>query len=129
MIDAFVNGGYVMWPMLAAALGIVYLATVTALRLRRPNVDVDDTARSLQGILFWGAISVLLGLLGTVTGIVVATQAIAKAGEVEPQLLWGGLSITLISFVFGLVIFLLAALLWFPLRHWHGRTAARASSG
>jgi hypothetical protein len=129
MIDMFENGGYVMWPMLAAALGIVYLALSTALRLRRPSVDVDDTARSLNGILFWGAISVLLGLLGTVSGIVVATHAIALAGEVEPSLLWGGFSITLISFVFGLVIFLFSALLWFPLRQWQSRVASRASAG
>jgi hypothetical protein len=128
-MQAFSDGGYIMWPMLATALGIVYLAVATALRLRRPDVDVDDTTRSLQSILFWGVISMLLGLLGTVTGIVVASQAIALAGEVDPRLVWGGFSVTLISFVFGLVIFLFAALLWFPLRHWHSRAASRARTG
>lgn len=128
MIHAFRDGGFIMWPMVVAALGIVYLAAITVVRLRRPEVDVDSVGRSLKGILFWGAISVLLGLLGTVTGMVVAAQAISLAGEVDARLAWGGFSVTLVSFVFGLVIFLVAALLWFPLHHWHGRAASRAST-
>jgi uncharacterized membrane-anchored protein len=128
MIHAFRDGGFVMWPMLAAALGIVYLAVVTIIRLRRRDVDVGTVGRSLQSILFWGAISVLLGLLGTVTGMVVASQAISLAGEVDPRLAGGGFSVTLISFVFGLVIFLFAVLLWFPLHHWHSRAVSRAGA-
>lgn len=124
MTHAFRDGGIIMWPMLAAALGILYLAGVTAYRLRRPDADPDSIARSLHSILFWGGVSVLLGLLGTVAGLVVASQAIVMAGEVDPRLVWGGFSITLVSFLFGLVIFLLAALLWFPLRQWHCRRVA-----
>lgn len=143
MTEWFSNGGIMMWPMLAVAIGIVILAARAAARLygraktesaatretgrergsltAEPPAEVD---RWLQAILFWGGMAVLLGLLGTVVGVIVMTQAISLAGSVEPPLVWSGFGVSLITFVFGLLIFLFAAFAWFALRHWSGRVAA-----
>jgi biopolymer transport protein ExbB/TolQ len=82
----------------------------------------------LQGVLFWGVMSVLLGALGTVGGIIVVTGAVAQAGGAEPGLIWGGVSLALTSLVFGLALFIAAAALWFVLRFWWSRTADPVSS-
>jgi hypothetical protein len=114
------SGGVVMWPMAAVALGILWLAARTAAGLRQGASD-EEVQRGLFGLLFWGGMSVLLGVLGSVIGFVVMTQAAALAGAVEPRLIWGGVSHSLISLIFGTALFLLAATLWFVLRLWHHR--------
>lgn len=131
MMEAFSNGGIMMWPMLAVAIGILVLAARAAARLHGggPPADVD---RWLQAILFWGAMAVLLGLLGTIVGVVVMAQAISLAGSVEPPLVWSGFAVSLTTLVFGLLIFLFAAFAWFGLRRWSqrgGRVAAGHQHG
>jgi biopolymer transport protein ExbB/TolQ len=127
MIDFFLKGGVVMWPLAAVGLGILYLAGRTAARLRRGNAAADEVQRGLQGVLFWGVMSVLLGALGTVGGIIVMTDAVAQAGGAEPRLIWGGVSLALTSLVFGLALFIAAAALWFALRFWLSRAADPAA--
>lgn len=121
MIEMFRNGGVLMWPMLLVALGIAWLALRTAIRLARGNADPEAVQRGLHAVLFWGFMSVLLGIIGTVGGLVVMTQAIALAGTVEPRLIWGGVGVSLVTLIFGLLIFLFATISWFALRQWSGR--------
>ncbi len=125
MIETFRSGGIMMWPMLAVALGVGWLAVRTGLRLRQGREAPEVARRGLQAILFWGVMAVVLGALGTVVGLVLATRAIALAGAVEPSLVWGGVGVSLVTLVFGLLIFLFAALVWFPLYRWHGRVVRR----
>jgi biopolymer transport protein ExbB len=49
-------------------------------------------------------IAPLLGFLGTVSGMIQAFDAIAKAGDVEPSIVAGGISEALITTASGLVI-------------------------
>jgi biopolymer transport protein ExbB/TolQ len=125
MIEAFESGGFMMWPMLAVALGVAWLALRTALRLRREREAPEEARRGLQSILFWGAMAVVLGMLGTVVGWVVMTRAIGLAGEVETSLVWGGFGVSLVTLVFGLLIFLFSAVAWFVLQGRYGRVAER----
>jgi len=128
MIELFLKGGIVMWPMGAVAVGILYLTGRTAGRLRRGDAAADDLQRGMHGILFWGVMSVLLGALGTVVGIVVMTDAAARAaGVAEPWLIWGGLSMALTSLMFGIALFIAAAILWFGLRLWQFRTTGQSA--
>jgi biopolymer transport protein ExbB/TolQ len=119
MIDFFLSGGIVMWPMSAVAFGILYIAGRAAALVRRGDAAADELQRRMQGILFWGVMSVLLGALGAVSGIVVMAHAAAQAGgSTEPALVWGGLSLALTSLLFGIVLFISAAVIWFTLRCW-----------
>ena len=61
----------------------------------------------------------LLGLLGTVTGMIVTFQAITLFGAGDPKLMAGGISQALVTTVLGLVVALPVLLL-------HGIAAARA---
>ncbi len=125
MIEAFRSGGIMMWPLLAVAIGILALALRAAVRLARAERgSVHEVERWLQAILFWGATALVLGILGTVVGLVVMARAIGLAGAVEAPLVWGGLGVSLVTLVFGLLIFLLAALAWFTLRAWLRRSEA-----
>lgn len=121
MIELFRTGGVIMWPMLAVAGGIAWLVLGTAARLWRRR-DPEASERSLHAVLFWGIMSVVLGAIGTVGGLVVMTRAIALAGAVEAPLVWGGVSVSLVPLITGLALFLLSAVSWFGLREWRART-------
>lgn len=122
MIDWFINGGLIMWPLVAVALGVIALAFRAAVALRAPATSGD--APRLTPILFWGGVALLLGTLGTVVGLMVAARNIAAAGGASAALIWSGVGVTLTSLVFGILIFLLAGLLWLPLDTWRRRTLA-----
>lgn len=126
MSEMFRNGGLMMWPLLATAAGILWLSARTAMRLTGGDRSrLEEAGRGLHAILFWGAMAAVLGLLGTVVGVIMMTRAIQAAGTVEPSLAWAGVGVTLITLLFGLLIFLLSAVSWFVLRQWHGRVEDR----
>lgn len=62
----------------------------------------------LENGLVWLAtianIAPLLGFYGTVVGMIIAFQAIAKAGDVEPTIVANGISIALITTAGGLIV-------------------------
>jgi hypothetical protein len=117
--DAFLSGGLLMYPLLLIAVGVLAVAARAALLLYGRGEASPATERWLQAILFWGAISVLVGLLGTAVGLIQMAQAVALAGSVHPPLVWGGLGVALVTSIFGMLIFLLCAVLWFVLRLRH----------
>jgi biopolymer transport protein ExbB/TolQ len=120
MIEWFQSGGVVMWPLLVVAFGVGGLGVRTAVGISRDQ-GAEEIQRGLEAILFWGAMSVPLGLLGTVGGLVVMTEAIALVGAVEAPLVWGAVGVAMVPLVFALTIFLLALTVWFTLRGRHLR--------
>jgi len=84
-----------------------------------PNVDVEglelklgeailkETPKFTAWLQFLKIISVvapLLGLLGTVTGMIITFQAITLYGAGDPKLMAGGISTALVTTVLGLVV-------------------------
>jgi biopolymer transport protein ExbB/TolQ len=131
MIETFQSGGVMMWPMLAIALGVAFLAARAAYQLGWGNTAPGLVERSLQSLLFWGAVGLVLGVLGTVVGLVQMAQAIARVGGpvLSPATLGDGFGVTLITMIFGLLLLLAALILWFGLRQWLEReTATRRSA-
>ena len=114
MIEVFLSGGLMMWPLTAVALGVVALAVRTALRLQRPSA-IEEMRAGLDAILFWGGMGLLLGFLATVVGLVVMARAIAAHGPVGAPLLRDGVGVSLVTSMFGLLIFAFASVLWLGL--------------
>lgn len=125
MREAFLSGGILMWPLLVIGIGVLVLAVRSAWLLSRSERSAAEADQRLQAILFWGVMSVVLGFLGTTVGIIQMAQAITLAGAVHPPLVWGGFGVALVTLIFGLLIFLVAAVLWFVLRQWSLYLAAR----
>jgi Biopolymer transport proteins len=60
-----------------------------------------------QGMIYISAavtLAPILGFMGTVTGMIRAFDAIAKAGEVEPTVVSAGISEALLTTAFGLIV-------------------------
>jgi biopolymer transport protein ExbB len=89
----------------------VYKANPTAdtetLELKLGEAILKETPALQRGILFIKIISVvapLLGLLGTVTGMIKTFQAITLYGTGDPTIMAGGISQALVTTVEGLVV-------------------------
>jgi biopolymer transport protein ExbB len=75
-----------------------------------------------QGLIkLVAAVAPLLGLLGTVTGMIATFQAITLFGTGDPKLMAGGISQALITTVLGLIVAI-------PLLFMHGLVAARSKA-
>lgn len=66
--------------------------------------DLADLRRGLSIIKVLAAIAPLMGLLGTVTGMIGTFQAITLFGTGDPKLMAGGISQALITTVLGLIV-------------------------
>jgi biopolymer transport protein ExbB len=101
--------------------------------IRRPREQLDDaTSEALlreeskldrfgSAILVCAAVGPLLGLLGTVTGMISTFDVITEFGTGNPKLLSGGISEALITTEFGLIVAIPALLLGNLMNGWASR--------
>lgn len=103
------------------ALGRVLAATLR--NIERPREQLEDTIdeavlhetprleRFGNAIFVIAAVSPLLGLLGTVTGMIATFDIITEFGTGNPKLLSGGISIALVTTELGLIVAIPALIL------------------
>ena len=109
--------GFLRWPMTFCSLVVVLLGLWCALRLFRPGAAPELRTKAwLDGILAWGCLAFLGGILGAVIGIIFAFQAIEAAGAIRATAVAPGLKMTLLSLGFGTMILGFAVLLWYVLQ-------------
>ncbi len=90
-------------------------ADVEALELHLTEAilgELPNINRSLQLIKIISVVAPLMGLLGTVTGMIETFQAITLYGTGDPKLMAGGISGALVTTVLGLVVAIPSTLLF-----------------
>lgn len=125
MIDWFVSGGFFMWFVLGAGLAGLFLAVDAGRRLSSATTASSRLRAEIDGVLFWGGFASVLGLIGTLGGVVVMARSLERAGGASAAVVWGGLRVALIPTAFGLGVLALSLLAWYGLRtaHRHGGAA------
>lgn len=109
--------GFYAWPLGLIAAAVVALAVRAALRLRDATPGERGPVRhAVNGVLFWGCVAAVVGILGQFHGIYQAAKAISQAGAISPQMIWGGVAVSFSSTLAGLTILLVASLAWGALR-------------
>jgi biopolymer transport protein ExbB len=66
--------------------------------------EIPSLRRGLGALSVIAAVAPLLGLLGTVTGIIETFQALTLYGAGDPRMLSGGISLALVTTVMGLIV-------------------------
>ncbi|HEY9117051.1 MAG TPA: MotA/TolQ/ExbB proton channel family protein, partial [Roseivirga sp.] len=98
-----------------AAVVMVVLSVICA-KTVLSNQMTDSSHRKIRLIKELGLFALIIGLLASAIDLMGAFQAIEMAGDVSPSVLAGGLKITFISSVYGLMIYALSLLIYFALR-------------
>ena len=116
-LQVFMQGGLLMWPLVLIVL-VVLGIVVRAWRhlVVRGKRDTFAIESCLDGLLFWGGFSVLIGVLGSAVGYHKAMTALAQRGLANPRALWAGGAEGLVSSIAGLLILVGAGACWYLLR-------------
>ena len=118
MVHFFMSGGPFMWLLLIAAIIVVVLFIKKALELfSSKEADKAVLKNGINTILFWGGISVVLGFFAHFLGVYNSMRVISRAHEISPAVIAEGYAISLTTILFGLTIFIFAALFW-AILHW-----------
>ncbi len=117
MLRFFLSGGLFMWPLLFAVIAILILSIKKAFELfGKKDLSQARLESGINAIIFWGGISVVLGFFSHFLGVYEAMQAISRAHDISPAIVAEGYAMSLTTILFGLFIFLYAAISWFVLR-------------
>lgn len=118
MIDLFYTGGSLFMGGLTILLLIVLvIAIFNAIKLLTQKSLTDFSLDAVKSV---GLFAMVFGILGQLYGLFSAFDAIEQLGEVSQAMLAGGLKVSSISTIYGLIIFLISYLIWFGQKFWKG---------
>ncbi|WP_436517489.1 MotA/TolQ/ExbB proton channel family protein [Ekhidna sp. To15] len=102
MIELFQMGGMLFMSILTIELGVVIFLAV-----KRFSERGNDTGK----IKSVGLLAAITGILGQLIGLFSAFEAIQQMGSVSPAMLAGGLKVSMITTIYGIIIYIVALLL------------------
>jgi uncharacterized membrane protein len=128
MIQFFIDGGIMMWFLLIIAILILALSVRKVIQLYgKQDLPKAVLESGINAIIFWGAIAAIFGFFAHYLGIYYAMLAIFQANDISPAIVALGYSISLITILTGLTIFMISAIIWFVLR-WRFKQISLISS-
>jgi len=83
--------------------------------LRRDFKDINETRKKLKYIKSLGLFAFITGILGQLLGLFNALGAIEQAMDISPAIIAGGLKISMITPIYGILILLFSYIFWFIL--------------
>ena len=118
MFDYLIEGGVLFMGMLSIVLLVILILTVSVSVPIITN-KVTNEAKiifRLGYIKSLGLFGLVLGMLGQFIGLFEAFKIIETGMKISPSFLAGGLRVSSITSIYGMIIFLIAYLIWFTLK-------------
>lgn len=72
-----------------------------------------------------GLLAAITGILGQLIGLFSAFEAIQQMGSVSPAILAGGLKVSMITTLYGIIIYILSLLFSLGIKYTHFKTAPK----
>ena len=119
MLDLFYQGGALFMGILTIVLiSMVAVSIVNGLQIKVGKVVQPElVSRKLSMIRSVGLFALIIGLLGQLIGLFSAFQAIEiGAVNVSPSLLASGFKVSMITTIYGVLIYALSLMIWFAMR-------------
>ncbi|PLX06524.1 MAG: hypothetical protein C0598_13575 [Marinilabiliales bacterium] len=115
MKDLFYMGGPLFMSILTILLIIVVFWIIFHFvkYYSSSKVDKVQTLRLLKYGRSVGLFALVTGILGQLIGIYMAFSAIEMARDISPAIVFGGIKISMITTLYGILIYLISLLLWF----------------
>ncbi len=117
MLQLFSEGGILFMSILTLCLLLMLVLSVYyGIKVFKADATSDSLIRHrLYYVKSIGLLSLVLGILGQLIGLYTAFGVIQKAGQISQALLAGGLKISMITTLYGMLIFILSYLIWLVL--------------
>ena len=91
---------------------LIGVIVATALHLK----SAERTQKSLNLIKSVGQFAMIIGILGQLIGLYDAFKFIEQAGSVSPAMLAGGFKVSMITTLYGIIIYVISYLIWLVLK-------------
>ncbi len=121
MKDWFIMGGALFMSILTILLVIIvavsiYYAIAIANGKAKEKVNFKHQLKYIKSL---GLFTMITGILGQLIGLMDAFRAIEQMGDISPGILAGGLKISLITTLTGIIFYLISIVIWFTLDLWY----------
>ena len=115
MKNLFYMGGPLFMGILTALLIVLVAWTVYHFLpvFFKKEKNFAKTRSQLKQFKTIGTFALITGILGQLIGLYSAFSAVEEVGSVAPALLMGGLKVSMITTIYGILIFLFSLLIWF----------------
>ena len=123
MLQFILQGGEMMLFLLILAIIIIVLSIRRIIELyTKKDLNKVKLESGINAIIFWGAISLILGFFAHYLGFYNAMEAIKRANDISPAIVAQGYAASLSTILVGLFIFMISAIVWFTLRWRYNKT-------
>lgn len=114
MKNFFYMGGPLFMGILTVVLIIMVAWTIYHVLplLLNKEINLSQTASKFKHIKTIGTFALVTGILGQLIGLYGAFDAIEQAGDISQDILAGGLKVSTITTIYGILIFLFSLILW-----------------
>lgn len=114
MKELFYQGGILFMSVLTILL-IIAVVWILFNWLKYLSKKQQDKLAALRMIKYGksiGLLAMVTGILGQLIGLYSAFSVIAEVKDVSPQLVYGGIKVSMITTLYGIFIFIIVTLLW-----------------
>jgi hypothetical protein len=118
MFELFWMGGIEFMSVLTLMFLVALIfSALSASDIFSKGLKGEEVKRRLDYVKFFGLLALVTGVLGQFIGMFSAFQAIEQVGEVSQAMLAGGLKVSSITSIYGMLIFVITRLVWFGLHY------------
>jgi drug/metabolite transporter (DMT)-like permease len=107
--------------VLISFLVLILIFYVIYLRFQKTESGRKNLQKGLNALLVLGSFNLALGMTGQITGIWDMIDAIMEAGDINPEIVMTGIKVSFGATIYGLITFMVAAIVWIVLSFMPGR--------
>jgi len=124
MKEWFIMGGSLFMSILTILLVIVVAVSVYFVVSITSGKGKEKTnfRHQLKYVKSIGLFTMITGILGQLIGLMDAFSAIEQAGDISQSIIAGGLKISMITTLTGIIIYLISIAIWFLLDLWYQKS-------
>ena len=118
MFELFFMGGIEFMTVLTIMfLAALLFCVLAASDIFSRGLRAEQVNSKLEYVRSFGLLALVTGVLGQMIGLYGAFIAIEEVGQVSQAMLAGGVKVSSITTIYGLIIFVITRLLWFGLHY------------
>lgn len=118
MFELFFMGGIEFMTVLTIMfLTALLFCALAASDIFLKGLRAEQVNSKLEYVRSFGLLALVTGVLGQMIGLYGAFIAIEEVGQVSQAMLAGGVKVSSITTIYGLIIFVITRLLWFGLHY------------
>ncbi len=131
MRELFIMGGTLFMGILTILLVIVLAISVYFIVMISSGKAAGrkNFVHQLAYIKAVGLFTMITGILGQLIGLMMAFKAIEGAMDISPAIIAGGLKVSMITTLYGILINLFSILIWFILDLWYHKKETVETNG